>query len=100
MDVKSQYLFLILGLLIVGSIIITYHRIVVLRDYEVVAHISCDSEREQCFTEEDGDQTYYYKIIHKQARYMASCNPDEEECPELSCAVGEPKCFVEYNSTL
>ncbi len=98
MDVKSQYLFLIMGLIILGSIAITYNRIIVLRDYEVLAHIACDPSYERCFSEEDEDQTYYYKIIHKQARYINPCNPNEMECPELSCTAGEPGCSVEYNT--
>jgi len=96
MDTKSQYLLLIMGLIIIGSIVITYNRIVVLRDYEVLAYISCDPAREQCFVEEDGDQTYYYKIIHKQAKYITPCDPNEGECLEPSCTVGEAGCSVEY----
>lgn len=108
MDSKSQYLLLIMGLLIVSSIVITYHRIVILRDYEVLAHIACDPAHESCFTETcdplddsecpnaESERTSYYKIIHKQAQYIPLCDPNEETCPELSCAVDEAGCSIEY----
>lgn len=103
MDKKSKIFFIVFALLIAGSVAMTYWRIVVKRDYLVLAQTACDPETEACFvyecdpeTEEcTGDpeeDTSYYAKIKKKAFNFPQC--EEGECPDPVCDEGEEDCEV------
>jgi len=107
---KSKILFAVIAILIVGSVIATYWRYMVQRDYIVQAQIDCDPEMENCFiwecdpesTEEGyactGDpeeDIWYYKIIRRNAKNIPLCDPNNEECAALVCEPGELECSEE-----
>ncbi|MFH1183096.1 MAG: hypothetical protein V1690_02435 [Candidatus Moraniibacteriota bacterium] len=108
MDKKSKIFFLIFFLLIVGSVAVTYWRIMVKRDYIISASQDCDPAMETCFVYEcdpEGDEecaaapeeerVSYYKTITKNAKNISPCDPYKNECPtELTCEEGEAECEI------
>lgn len=113
LDKKSKILFVIIGLLIVGSVAVTFWRYMVKRDYIVQAQTDCDPETETCFVWEcDPESTvegeacigdeesdiWYYKIVHRNAKNIPLCDPNDEECTALVCDPGEKDCSEELCS--
>ncbi len=103
MDKKSKIFFLVFFLLIAGSVAVTYWRIVVERDYLVLAETSCDPETEACFvyecdpeaeecTGDPEEDTSYYAKIKKKAFNFPDCG--EEGCEDPICEEGEADCEV------
>lgn len=103
MDKKSKIFFLVFGLILVGSIAFTYWKIVVNRDYLVLAEASCDPETEACFvyecdpeeeecTGDPEEDISYYAKIKKKAFNFPDCSG--EECPDLVCEEGETDCEI------
>lgn len=108
MDKKSKIFFLVFFLLILGSVAMTYWRIVVKRDYIISAQQECDPATEACFAstcdpesdEEcantpENERTTYYKTISKNAKNIPPCDPYKNECPtNLTCDSGEKDCEI------
>ena len=108
MDKKSKIFFLVFFLLIVGSVAVTYWRIMVKRDYIISAQTECDPAAENCFVYEcdpedpedpecatlpEEERVSYYKIINKNAQNIPLCDATAGECPEdLACEEGEEEC--------
>ncbi len=110
LDRKSKVLFVIIGLLIVGSVAVTFWRYMIKRNYIVQAQTECDPTTENCFvwkcdpasTEESeactGDpekDIWFYKIIRRNAKNIPLCDPNNENCPALVCDPGEKDCSEE-----
>ena len=110
LDKKSKILFVIIGLLIVGSVAVTYWRYMVERDYIVQAQTDCDPEVENCFiwecdpdsteegeacTGDEEEDIWYYKIIRRNAKNIPLCDPNNEECTALVCEENEAECSEE-----
>jgi hypothetical protein len=113
LDKKSKILFVIIGLLIVGSVAVTFWRYMLKRDYIVQAQTECDPETENCFvwecdpasivegeacTGDEESDIWYYKIIHRNAKNIPLCDPNDEECTALVCDPGEEECSEELCS--
>lgn len=106
----NKIFWLIFGLLIAGSIFATYWRIIVKRDYVIVAQAECDPYTEKCFThicnpdpEVDGEctgdvaeDTWYTKNLHRVAYNIPECDPEDENCRALMCEENEKDCFYEF----
>lgn len=103
----NRIFYTILILLILGSVGATFYRIVVQKDYQIVAEVSCDPATESCFhyegvvcddptdTECVAEDAYDYKMISKKAATIYACEQTEEkiDCTdELSCLEGEADC--------
>lgn len=97
--------------LIALSVILTFLRVFVFRNYQIIAQVSCDPKTEKCFvsvcdpSQDDtcpanpADQTTYYKEISKKASSIWSCenSADKNGCDkELSCVQGEQSCSYIY----
>lgn len=108
---KIKFCCLFFFILLIGSIVFTYIRIVVQKDYIIVAETSCDPATEQCFVWEcdieiDGEcsddpeeNIWIYKIVSKKAATIAACEASEEKLgcdEELSCTEGEEDCLYQY----
>ena len=96
MDEKSKYLLIAMGLLIVGTVVITYNRMVVLKDYQIIVEVPCDTYIDNCFvrTGEDGTVTNY-KILSRNASHMPLCDPNQDKnCRAFICEPGEQKCKI------
>jgi hypothetical protein len=106
----GKILLIVICILIAGSVVATYWRIVVKRDYIVQAQIDCDPESENCFiwkcdpnsTEEgeactgDADNDiWYYKLFFRNAKNIPNCDPDDEDCTAYVCDPGEKDCSEE-----
>ena len=104
MDKKSQIFFLVMGLLILGSVAVSYYKYMVKRDYIVQAEAECDPYTEACFVyvcdPEAGEEctgdlvedTSYYKLINRNAKNIPLCDPSDETCDALVCPEGEADC--------
>lgn len=102
-----------MGFLILASFGATYYRYMVKKDYIVQAQTDCDPYSEACFvwncdpdSTEEGEMctgnpdedTWYFKVINKNASQIASCDANDENCDALVCAQNEPDCeFVFCN---
>lgn len=107
MDKKSKVFFLVFFLLIVGSIAVTYYRTIVQRDYMIQAESDCDPYTEACFiyvcdpeaeecTGDPVEDTWYYKLIDRNAKNMPLCDPSDESCEVLTCPEGEADCTITF----
>lgn len=109
--IANRIFYSVIFLLIISSVIVTYVKIVVLNDYQIIAEVSCDPTIEKCFvwecdpdddstcSEKPNEQVSYYKIISKKALNIASCEATTEKngCgEELSCLSGETSCSYKY----
>ena len=107
MDKKSKIFFIILGLLIAGSVGATYYRIIIKKDYIVEAQIDCDPAINSCFVWEcdpesdvdgekcTGDESvdiWYYSIVKRSASRIPLCNQEDPNCEALICEENEPEC--------
>jgi len=105
----NKIFYSILILLILGSVGVTYWRIVVQKDYQIVAEVSCDPTTESCFHYEPEpcatdnydclskppEEAYDYKMISKKAAVIYACEQTEEKigcAEELSCLENETDC--------
>lgn len=109
LDRKSKILFIILAFLIAGSVVASYYRYMIKRDYIVQAQIECDPETEKCFvwecdptsleeekcTGNPDNDTWYYKIFRRNAQSIPDCDPADENCPAYVCGEGEADCSEE-----
>ncbi len=95
MDKKSKVLLIVLIIGIIFSVIATYNRIYIQRDYQILAEIDCDPEINSCFVwEEEDGEIWYYSIIEKKAANIPDCNPHREECDDpFFCEEGEEDCY-------
>jgi hypothetical protein len=109
---RAEKIFLLVFvLLIVGSIGVTYWKIIIKRDYVIVAQSDCDPYTENCFVHVcdpdpnvDGsdackgnptDDTWFTKNMHRMAYNIPNCDPADEKCTALVCADGESNCSYE-----
>ena len=104
-DPRNKIFYIIFFLLIVASIGATYLKIVVFKNYQIVAQVSCDPTVEKCFISTCDPATddtctasstpTYYKNISKKAATIYDCEntTDKIGCgEELSCTEGEVDC--------
>ena len=107
---SEKIFFLVFILLIVGSIGVTYWKIMVKRDYVIVAQADCDPYEEECFVhicdpspDADGEwctgdpeeDTWFTKNISRMAYNIPDCDPNDEDCAALVCEEGEADCSYE-----
>ncbi len=109
-SVGNRIFYIVLILLILGSVGVTFYKIVWQKDYQIVAEVSCDPTAESCFYYEgviceDGDlecvpeDSYDYKLISKKASDIYTCEQTDEKLgcdEELSCADEEENCSYTY----
>lgn len=103
----NKIFYTILILLIILSVGFTFWRIVIQKDYQIIAEVSCEPALESCFYYEGvscddpadfecvPEEAYAYKIISKKAANIYACEQTEEklDCTkELSCLEGEEDC--------
>jgi len=93
----NKIFYVVLALLLIGSVGFTFWRIVVQKDYQIIAEVSCNPVFESCFyyEAEEPDESYNYKLISKKARTIYLCEQTEEKLgcdEELSCLEGEEAC--------
>ena len=111
LDRKNMWFYIIFGFLVVASITVTFCKIVVLKDYQMMAETSCNPATEKCFvrtcdpTTDDtcptdtAAQTTYYKNISKSAATIYKCEQTVEKLgcdADLSCTPNEPDCSYTY----
>ena len=112
MDKKSKLLIAIVTLLILVSILITFWRIMIQRDYIIENQIDCDPYTEKCFIWEcDPNSTvegeactgdpemdiWYYAVAQRKAANIPFCNPEEDEnCAPFECLEGEKDCSITF----
>ncbi|MEK9151399.1 MAG: hypothetical protein AAB547_02105 [Patescibacteria group bacterium] len=104
MDTKSKALFAIFGILIAGSVVVSYYKFMIARDYIIQAEAECDPYTEACFiwecdptvegecTGDPVEDTSYYKLIERNAKNIPLCDPNDEDCDALTCPEGEAEC--------
>jgi hypothetical protein len=105
----NKIFYIVIFSLIFVSILVTFFKIVLLKDYQIVAQVSCDPTTEKCFVsvcDPDTDdscsaassiaeRTTYYKKISKKAANIAACEASDFKAGctgELSCLSGEKDC--------
>jgi hypothetical protein len=110
-DKKTKIFYTIFFVLILISVAVTFYRYVILKDYQIVAEVSCDPTEEICYfyegvvcddpidTECVPEEAYDYKIISKNAANIYACEQTDEKIDcgeELSCLEGEENCEYTY----
>lgn len=105
-SVANKVFYVILVLLILVSVGFTFVRLVIWKDYQIVAEVSCDPVLELCFhyepepcAEDDTscvpEEAYDYKLISKKAATIYTCEQTTEKLgcsEELSCLENEKDC--------
>jgi len=112
-NLGNKIFYIILALLLVGSVGASFYKIVILKNYQIVAEVSCDPAIEKCFayecdptteecSENPEENISYYKNISKKAATIYACEQTSEKlgCNEgLSCTEGEADCsYIFCNS--
>ncbi len=107
----NRIFYIVLTLLILGSVGVTFVKIVILKDYQVIAETSCDPQIEKCFvyvcdpasdsscSVVESERTSYYKMVSKKAANIAICEATVEKlgCDgELSCIENEKSCSYTF----
>lgn len=106
LTIANKVFYVVLILLIFGSVGFTFLRLVIWKDYQIIAEVSCDPVVESCFhyepelcIEDDiecvPEEAYDYKIINKKASTIYACEQTEEKIgcnDELSCVENEEDC--------
>jgi hypothetical protein len=107
---KASKIFLaVFFLAIVLSIAVSYWRIVIRRDYDIVASVDCDPYEERCFvhicnpdpnvdgecTGDLSEDTWFTKNLNRKAYNIPECDPADENCTALQCGENEEGCFYE-----
>lgn len=108
MDKKSKVLLWVLALLIVGSVAVTYWRIMIKKDYVIENQVDCDPYEKACFVWKcDPNSTvegeacvndpekdiWYYAVAKRNAANVPLCDPDKDEtCDPWTCQEGEKDC--------
>ena len=105
----NKIFYIILALLLVASIGMTFYKIVILKDYQIVSQTSCNPAAEKCFVSECDPATddtcstissvTYYRKINKNAETIYNCENTAEKLgcgDELSCTSGEKNCAYTY----
>ncbi len=106
----DKIFYTILALLIALSVGTTYYKLVILKDYQIVAQVSCDPSYENCFvyecdpefeecSEDPAENISYYKNISKKAATIYTCENTEEKLgcnEELSCTEEEENCSYSF----
>ena len=103
----EKIFFIILGLLIFGSVTATYYRIMIQKNYIIEAQADCNPYVQKCFvwqcdptSDVDGEKctgdaeadVWYYELVERNASKIPLCNPDDENCKALECEDGELDC--------
>ncbi len=112
MDKKSKILFIVLGIMIAGSIALTYWRIMVKKDYIIEGQADCDPYISRCFvwecdpaSNEEGEKctgnpdedVWHYQVVRRKAFNIPLCDPERDEsCNPWDCAEGEMDCSVDF----
>ena len=112
MDKKSRILLIAFFLLVIGTVVFTYWRIFIQKNYIISNQEDCDPYSEKCFIWEcdpnstvEGEKctgdaemdTWYYKIIQRKAYNVPSCNPEEDEnCQLFVCEENEKDCAESF----
>lgn len=103
---KNKMFFVVMGVLLLGSIGATYWRAFVSKNYLVSIETACDPATEECFvrtvinpkTAEPTGEIRYYKIITKKASAWPACSPGDNGCPMAACSLGEVGCAETFCS--
>ncbi|MDD5083734.1 MAG: hypothetical protein PHT88_02205 [Candidatus Moranbacteria bacterium] len=108
MDEQSKKFFVLLALIAIFSAGFSYYRFIYSLTYDVSVGVACDPKTQSCFvaqcdpeaeecTGDPTEDTSYYAILHKEARNMPDCDPNDDACQAmLVCQEGERKCSVTY----
>ncbi len=107
----NNIFYIVVFILLLISTGITFYKIVIKKDYQIIDKVSCDPRVEKCFkivcdsaTDDTcpvniEEQTTYYRNISKSASSILSCENTEEKngCKEeLSCTPNELNCYYTY----
>jgi hypothetical protein len=108
-SLEKSFLFLFL-LLVIGSVLGTYYRTMIKKDYPVIVQTECDPYTEKCFVhicdpspEVDGGvctgdsfkDTWFTKNITRKASNIPLCDPNDNNCLALICQENESDCEYE-----
>ncbi|MFZ2193410.1 MAG: hypothetical protein WAV31_04170 [Candidatus Moraniibacteriota bacterium] len=99
-------------ILLIGSVFVTYYKIVAKNNYLIEAQTDCDPTVKNCFiwncdpeSTEDGEactgdaevDTWYYKLVTKNAANVPLCDPEvDENCTPLVCELDEKDCMETF----
>ncbi len=112
-DKKNRIFYIVMFSLIILSVAVTFLKIVILKNYQIVSQVSCDPKIEKCFmsicdptTDEacsaassTTERITYYKNISKKAETIFLCEQTTEKIgcnEELSCTTREKDCTYSY----
>lgn len=100
MDVKTKSLLGVSIILIVISLLMSYNKFIIRKDFVVYNQIPCDPERESCFIERadegSNEEDYYYKAFYRKAANIPLCDPEKDpKCEAYICPKDEEGCAVE-----
>ncbi len=104
---KTKIFFGAFAVIVAGSVAISYHKFMVVRDYVIEAQVDCNPSVDRCFvwkcdptsTKEDTmctgnpeEDTWYYKLFRRNAKNIPLCDPSAEDCAAYVCPEGERDC--------
>lgn len=104
----GKILMWLMAALILGSVGVTFWRIVIKKDYIIESQTDCDPTIEKCFiytcdpqtettcTGNPDDDIWYYQKVRRNANKIPVCDSGDENCQEFVCDEGEKECNVSF----
>lgn len=89
---SSKIFLLVFFLILLVSVGATYYKMMIKRDYILSVQIDCDPYSEECFIDDSGEDTWYYKVLNKKAYNIPECDPNQDEDCVIACEENEKDC--------
>jgi len=112
MDRKTKIFFLVVVILIIGSVALTFYRTIIKKDYIIEGQTDCDPTFDRCFiwkcdpassaegdgcTGDEEKDIWYYQIVQRKANQIPLCDSDSDEnCQPWECDAGEEDCLTVF----
>ena len=96
---SGNFFFLFFGLIILGSVFVTYYRIMIQKNYIIEAQVDCDPYEKACFiwecdptsnvegekcTNDPEKDIWYYNLARRNASKIPLCDPAlDENCAPI-----------------
>lgn len=106
MNRKSKILISVVILLIIASVVATYYRIYIQKNYFILIDAPCDPNQDKCFeyqcvvgvdigcSENPAEQITYFNYINKKAYDAVTCDSNDKGCSLYKCSENEKGCEV------
>lgn len=105
---KFHWLMILLAVILL-SLLATFYRFFVTRNYDIYTQVSCNPQSESCYkitgcpqdmANCSNPETTYYKILRIKSFDLSYCNHNIESCAEPVCIAGNDCEYIKCDPTV